>query len=286
MTEVAENTSAEEQVAESTVSTTSFIGEDGNFTENWMETAGVHEDLRGDLTLKSTKSVASLASQLVNAQKMIGKSGNMVVIPDENSTEAEWQNYYDQTRGVDTAGDYVLEHDEAVGEINADVETALKELAFSEGMRNSTLQKLIALDDQRMIAMREAMDNAKVQEKAAAEEALKKEWGAAYEQRLHLANRMINENVSDENKEAVLDAIGNDPRVADFLANIAKKFVEHKVIDADVTESTPNDAKAEIEVLRNTPGYVTGELAKTSPARHRQITEQLEVLYKKAFPGK
>ena len=285
MNEVAETTSEESQVATESVST-GFIGDDGNFTENWMETAGIHEDLRSNLTLKSTKNVASMASQLVNAQQMIGKSGNMVVIPDENSSQVEWDNYYDQTRGVDTAGDYTIAHDEALGAVDETMEAAFKDLAYSEGLRNSTVQKLIAMDDQRMLAMREAMETQTANEKAAAEETLKKEWGGAYDQRLHLANRMIEENVNDANKDAVLKAVGNDPRVADFLANMAKKFVEHKVIDADVSQQTPNDAMAEIETLRSTPGYVTGELAKTSPARHKQITEQLGMLYKKAYPGK
>ena len=281
MTEVAETTSEETtQVAESTVST-GYIGDDGNFTEGWMEAAGIHEDLRSNQTLKTTKNLAGMASQLVNAQQMVGK--NTIAIPTDESSEVEWEAFKDNFRPA-TAGDYSFEHAEDIGEVNAEFETAIKEFAHSEGLRPSTMQKLIEMDDQRILGMREAMEQQTAMEKTTAEETLKKEWGAAYEQRKHLANRMIEENVSEANKEAVLAAVGNDPRVADMLANMAKKFVEHRVIDADVSQPTPNDALAEIDTLRNTTGYMTGELSKTSPAKYKQITDQIAGLYQKVYP--
>ena len=153
-------------------------------------------------------------------------------------------------------------------------------------MKPADVQKLIELDDARIMGMRQSIEEAKVQETQAAEEAFKKQWGGAYEERLHLANRMIEENVSDENKPALLDAIGNNPQVADFLANIAKKFVEHKIISAEVDQPTPTEALAQVEELRNTPGYITGELANTSPARYKQITQDIAALYQKAYPDK
>lgn len=283
MTEIAETTSEETQVATETVST-SYIGDDGNFTENWMETAGVSEDLRTDQTLQATKSVASMASQLVNAQKMIGKNPNMTVVPTDQSTETEWAEFHKACGRPDTPDEYQITHAEGIGEIDAEVEGALKNLAHSHGLRPETVQALTELDDTRMLAMRQAMANAEIQAKTDCEESLKKQWGAAFEERSHLANRMIAENASDENKEAVLEVIGNNPIVADFLANMAKKFVEHKIINADINTPTPLDAKAQADTLRATPGYISGELANTSPARYKQITQEITALMEQAYP--
>ena len=202
MSEIAENTSVETPVANDSVST-SYIGENGEFTEDWMEKAGVSEDLRGDLTLKSTKSVASLSSQLVNAQKMIGKNPNMAVIPTEQSTEEERNEFYKLCGRPDTPDEYAITHAEGIGEVDVEVEGAFKNLVHSEGLRPETVQKLIELDDARMMAMRQAMENAEIQKTADCEEALKKQWGAAFDERRHLANRMIAENATDENKEEV-----------------------------------------------------------------------------------
>jgi hypothetical protein len=174
MTEVAETTSEETQVASEPVST-SYIGEDGNFTENWMETAGVSEDMRGDLTLKSTKNVASLASQLVNAQKMIGKNPNMTVLPTDQSTEEEWNEFHKACGRPDTPDEYTITHAEELGDIDTAIEGAFKNLAHSHGLKPETVQALAELDDQRMLGMRQAMEDAAVQKAADCEEALKKQ---------------------------------------------------------------------------------------------------------------
>ncbi len=260
-----------------------FDGE-GNFAENWMQTAGIDENMRGDLTLKATKSVKGLASQLVNAQKMIGKTGNMVTVPDEKSTEAEWNEFYSKTGRLETPDDYQITHVQEVGEIDNELEAAFKNYVHSKGLRPDVVQGLIDMDDQRMIAMRQAHEKAQENAMLEADEAFKKQWGAAYEERKALANRMLADNTDERTIDHIKNIIGNDVIVGDFLANIAKKFVEHKVISADVSQSTPVEALAQAEELRNTVGYITGELFKTSPATHNRITQEIAALMKKAHP--
>ncbi len=278
MTEVAENTSEETQVASETVS--EF---DGNLGEGWMEKYGVSEDLRSNQTLLTTKDVAGMASQLVNAQKMIGQNPNMAVIPTEQSSETEWSEFHKATGRPDTPDEYQIAHPEGV-EVNAELETSFKGLVHSEGLRPSTVQKLSDFYENTIAGMRQAMVDSQVQAKTDCEEALKSKWGAAYDERLHLTNRMVAENATDENKDHVLASIGNDPVVADFLANMAAKFVEHRIITADINQPTPPDALAAAETLRNTPGYINGELANTSPARYKQITKEISALMEQAYP--
>jgi uncharacterized protein len=262
--------------------TTSYIGDDGNFSEGWMEKAGVPEEMWGNPTLTSTKSVASMSSQLINAQKMIGKQPNMAVLPSDQSTQVEWDEFHKACGRPDTADEYTITHHEDIGEFNVETETAFKNLAHSEGLRPETVQKLMELDDSRIMGMRQAEQERQTQETEKCEADLKSKWGNAYEERLHLANRMIEENTTDETKDMLLGKVGSDPVVADFLANMAAKFVEHKVISADVTKHTPSDAIAEAETLRNTPGYLNGQLKQTSPSRYDQITREIAALYAEA----
>ncbi len=261
-----------------------LVGEDGNFSENWMEVANVSEDLRADPTLKSTKNVAGLASQLVNAQKMIGQNTNTIALPTETSTEVEWDEFHKKMGRPDTADEYEITHLEGMGEIDAVTEKSFKELVHLEGLKPATVQKLIEFDDNRMLALRQAMTDGDTLKRTEANDKAKAKWGSACEEREHLANRMVEENTTEESKQAVLDIIGNDFVIADFLANIAKKFVEHKIISADVDKVTPVEALAKAEELRNTAGYVSGELSKTSPARYEQITAEIAALYKSAYP--
>jgi hypothetical protein len=283
MSETTETTSEGTQVATETVST-GYIRDDGNFTEDWMEKAGIPEEMRSNQTLMSTKNLASMSSQLINAQSLIGKNANMAVIPTEQSTDLERTEFNKLCGCPDTPDEYTITHAEDIGEVNAEVEMGFKNLAHSHGLRPETVQALTELDDARMLAMRQGMADAKIQAKADCEEALKKQWGGAFEERMHLANRMVAENATEENKQAILDVIGNNPIAADFLANMAKKFVEHKVISADINTPTPLDAKAQADDLRNTPGYISGELANTSPARYKQITKDIASLMEQAYP--
>ena len=278
MVEVAENTSVETGSEETVSETVAF---NGNLGEGWMEQYGVHEDLRGNQGLQCTKTVASMASQLVNAQNMVGK--NVVPIPNADSPQTEWDAFHDNFR-PSTAGDYAIEHAEGVGEIDAVAEGAFKEFVHAEGLRPSTVQKLSDMHDQYVINAEAIVAKAEEQKFTDCETALKKQWGAAFEERKALANRMISENVSDENKGALLDYMGTNPFVADFLANIAAKFVEHKIIDATLKQNTPGDALAKADDLRSTPGYIDGTLANTSPARYKQITADISALMEEAYP--
>ena len=278
--EVAEPSAGEQEVAVST----GYIGDDGNFSEGWMEKSGVSEDMWNNPPLTSTKNVASMASQLINAQKMIGKQPNMTVLPTEQSTQVEWDEFHKSCGRPDTPDEYNIVHHEDIGDFNIETEMAFKNLAHSEGLRPETVQKLMELDDSRIMGMRQAMQEAEIQKTEECTAALQKQWGNAYDERLHLANRMIEENTTDETKDMLLGKIGSDPIVADFLANMAAKFVEHKVISADVTKHTPSDALAEADMLRNTPGYLNGQLKQTSPARYKQITKEIAALYAEAHP--
>lgn len=281
MTEVAEQTSVETPVADSPVS--EVVAFDGNLGEGWMEKYGVAEDLRSDQTLQTTKHIGALASQLVNAQKMIGK--NTTSIPNADSPQTEWDAFHDNFRPA-TPDDYAYEHAEGIGEIDAEAEGAFKAFAHAEGMRPETVAKLMAMDDARIMAMREAIEMGKQRDIDQFNIDSKKEWGAAYDERIHLANRMVNENATEQNKAAVLEIMNKDVRVADFVANMASKFVEHKIIDATITQNTPQNALAKADDLRNTPGYITGELANTSPSRYKQITEEITALTEEAYPEK
>ena len=63
---------------------------------------------------------------------------------------------------------------------------------------------------------------------------------------------MIGENVAADDEEKVLEVIGNNPYVADFLANIGKKFMEGKLVTPDAVPEgarTPAEAKLKMNEL-------------------------------------
>ena len=119
------------------------------------------------------------------------------------------------------------------------------------------------------------------------EAALRQQWGAAYDERLAAANRMIAENTTEQNKPAILARIGNDPVVADFLATIAKKnFSEDTAPGHQETSTalTPGEAKLKMNELvaeRAAQPNLRGD----NPSKYTRLNQEIERLATLAAAG-
>ena len=283
MAEGTESASVEatQEVASEAVS---LINADGTFAENWKDS--LPEDIRGEKSLDTFSDLPGAMKQLISAQKMIGKRDDRIALPGEGSTDVERDEFFKALGRPDTAGEYKMETSADIADhMDADMVVKAKEIFHDLGITQSQAKGLFAFEEARIAAGLEQQGQQAQQQYAEAETALKAKWGNAYEERLHLANRMIAENTTEETKEVVLNAVGNSPDVADFLANIATKFIEGGIIEGEGPKRlTPSEANVRIEELQNTPGYLTGELAKSSPAKYAQVTQELKEVFEAKNP--
>jgi len=222
-----------------------LVDADGKFSEGWRDL--LDEDLREEKSLESIKDIGSLARSYVHTKRMVG--ADTIKVPSEKSTEAEWEELFDRIGRPKTSDEYELPIPEEYKEhYNEDLIQAGRSLFHKIGLSQKQAQALWAFEQQRLEkAVADQAANAEA-EMRSAEEALRQKWGDKFDARIHLANRMIAENTADEeNKNAVVAAIGNNPHVADFLANIGEKFIEHKVItDIDGSHSAALDLERQI----------------------------------------
>ena len=275
-------TEASEETQVATDEAVSLIDSEGKFSEGWKDS--LPEEIRGEKCLDTFGDLSGAMKMLVHAQKSIGK--DKIVMPTEKSTQAEWDSFYEIMGRPKTPEEYVWEPGEGIAEyvdpnLTAEARTLFHELGFS----SKQAEALFAFEEKRITGALEQQEVVAAQAMKESEEALRAKWGGAYDQRLHLANKMVAENTTEETKQPILDTIGNNPVVADFLATIAKKFVEGGIItgtEADMP--TPVEATAKADELRATPGYLDGQLKKTNPAKHRQITQDISALYEQAHP--
>lgn len=265
-------------------SPTGLVKDDGSFSENWKET--LDESIREEKMLDNLGDFHGLMKQFVHAQKNIGK--DKVVMPNEKSTENDWNAFYKATGRPDTPDEYKFDKDEELNEYyNDDILKTFMEGAHKAGITTKQMAFLNNFENERIrlaVELQKAEEQRLLRE---AQEASDAKWGAAKDQRLHLANLFVNENTAEgEDREALLARVGNDPIVADLFATAAKKYIaEHKAIAGQMKEPTPNEALAKIAELQNTEGYMTGQLASSNPGRHKAIKEEIAALYKKAYPG-
>lgn len=270
-----------------------IIDADGNLAENWLET--LPEEMRKEKCLETVTGWQSLISQYVNGQKAIGK--NKVVVPTETSSEAEWDAFYKAIGRPETVDDYKAEVPEELSEIlDANRLAAYKDFAHKHGVSEKLFNEFLNFEVQQTLNLLKEDDQAEERAMMDAKQELIKRWGAAYDERKHLADRVITVLRPDpESRIGILEKYGNDPDFLELLSDAGMRLVEGKPLTVEVTgAATPKEAEAQLSELRSTPGFILrfadgphkGKYLKdVDPERHKAIIQKQQELIKKAYPS-
>jgi len=286
-----------------------FIGPDGQLLEGWQD-ALVPEDLRKDLPnfwpiFDNIKGVMKTAG---NQARTIGKKG--ITLPDEKSTEDEWNTFFDAIGRPSKSIDYEIKRpaDFPQDYWDDNMANSAMELFHKIGLNKKQAKALEQFDNERVLNGIEKLREEISAEVEEAENLIKKEQGDKYDERLHLANlgiekvtaawpaerkaRLIGKKIEGGDGQAIYEGGINDPRFAslkpillDFMAELGEKLAEHKIITEPEITGDALGLQAKIKELESTEGYVSGKLKETDPKRHEQIRVELEALYKKLYPS-
>lgn len=228
---------------------TQFIEKEGLLKEGWID-AYAPEDMRHENVYKKVSSIQDLTKQVGVLDRMVGKKG--IIIPDPKTATSSDIDAFQMALGrPEKVDDYKAEFpDEFKDFYDPDTIKDFKQFAFKKGLKQEDFQDILnykmEMDRRDIEWMEQDIEN----EKRETEEILKKKWGSAYETRLHLATYMIeNNSEGGEYRESLLEKMGNEPIVADFLATIAKKFIESGSLrEVEMTQAmTPAEANAKMK---------------------------------------
>ena len=258
MNEASEAQVASESSAEQVAQTPqTFIDGDGKFLPGWKEHY-VPEEMRADKVFDTFDDVGGGLKMLGSLQTMIGKKG--VIVPGEASPPSEWDTFYRELGRPDTKDQFQMKVADDLAEVyEENLIAKARDMFFSLGFNQKQVDALWLFEEERVRGIIKAQGEAEVKARLDMENTLKEKWGQDYEPRLHLANRVVSENIENqEEKEALLNVIGNNPIVGNFLANIGAKFMEHKIItDTEhPTGMTPDEAMTAAKKIENTPGFL------------------------------
>jgi len=282
--ETTEETTTEETVTEPLVA--DFLNPDGTFKEGWVE-ALTPEDFRsaGDKLVYGTVSgLKDALKRLAHQQRTIRKQGKGVMPLGKEPTATEVELYRAAMGVPETPEGYNIETPEGLGEYFDDAMIKESGKVYHDAhLTPAQVTAIVDLDAKRLREGIEEQEALAATAREETEEALRKEWpGETYDEKLRLANRVIAENVSEEDEEAVLAIIGNDVKVAKLFAKLGAAFLEDKTVSTDGGQ--PSTVTSEIDRLQVTPGYANGELRRTNRKEHDRIVARLAVLYARKFP--
>jgi len=256
--------------------TETYVNPDGSFKDGWQ--SQLDPEIRDDPAVKPYKRWQDGFKSLVNAQRMVGK--NKIAVPSANSSQGEWDEYYKAGGRPETAADYGLKAPEGLpGELfpperltkwqerfhKAGISKKAADMIISEYAADIGLD-LQAHQTDTELAMTELKGG------------LQRDWGAAYDQNIHLGNLAIEEGVkgNEEFKDRLVAKFGNDPDFIRFASNLGGKFSEAKLIDAKIP--TPADLDDQIKTIMN-EGGAQGPYMNRDHPRHKDYVAKVQKMF-------
>lgn len=223
-----------------------LVNAEGELRENWRES--LPEDIRGDKVFERVSNFEGIMKTLSSSERAYGK--DKIAIPNEASSEAEWDSFYTAGGRPKAATEYDLSRPEELPEehYNQELATAAQELFHKIGLSQSQADALFEFNNNNV--MSQLTKNSQDAEAMTAEltNGLYADWGNAYEQKKHLGNVAVERGTdgNEEFKERIAQKFGNDPDFIRFAANLGGKFAEAGSVNVEMIP-TPGDIQTQID---------------------------------------
>lgn len=233
-------------------------------------------------SLATVKDLPDLIKGYVNAQGLIGQK--RIALPPNNATEAQMAEFFTAIGRPDSVEKYSAADVKPADGVTFD-EAGLKEarqLFYSIGLTDSQQKKLMDFYIGGMNKTHGEMATALANGKAATENALRQEWGHAYDANLGLVRDAIAHYGDADLAKELETSLGNNPGLTRMLLKFAKTLSEDTspTNKFAIREGTPQAAQARIAELkkdaefmkalddRSNPGHA--DAVETWTAVHRQ----------------
>ena len=219
--------------------------------KSWKE--AIPEELRNDPNISKFTELEALAKSYVNATRMIGQ--DKVAVPNNNSTEDQWNEVYDKLGRPESAEKYQLDVKSDIVPLDEGAIKQFAENAHQLGLNNKQAQGILEFYKNSMegSAQQSKIDNETAQ--ANAEQELRKEWGSNYENNIKKAGSIAKANMNPEDLDMELKdgtRLGDHPAIIKGFANIANLMSEDKLVSTESENvSQGTDYEAEISKIVN-----------------------------------
>ena len=228
---VAETTQTTEPVAP-TIATTN-----NSTPATWKDS--ISQEFREDPNISKFTEIDALAKSYINATRMIGQ--DKVAVPNENSTDDQWNEVYGKLGRPESADKYKLEVNSEIAQIDEGSIKSFAENAHKLGLNNKQAQGILEYykDSMEGTAQQSRIDTETAQAQSEAE--LRKEWGRSYDDNIKKAGAIAKANMSEDILNMELKdgtRIGDHAAVIKGFANIANLMSEDKMIGTDEDSAT------------------------------------------------
>jgi hypothetical protein len=233
-------------------------------------TSGLNDELKGYAQNKGWKDPSSVVDSYRNLEKVHGVPRERLLKLPEKAEDAEWGEVYNRLGRPSKADDYQLPVPEGdKGEFAKIAGGKFHEL----GLTKDQGQKLAKWWNDSLSQNKQTFEAQRTQALEGELNALKQEWGQAYDQNVNIARKaMTTFGISNEKIESLEKTTGFTDLMK-LLHGIGSKIGEDQFISGDSKAGfgtmTPSAAESEIRTLRNDQSFVKDLLAKKADAVKR-----------------
>jgi len=219
--------------------------------KSWKE--AIPEDLRNDPNISKFTELEALAKSYVNATRMIGQ--DKVAVPNNNSTEDQWNEVYNKLGRPESPDKYKLEVNSDVVPLDESAIKSFTENAHKLGLNNKQAQGILEFYKNSMEGSVQQSQVDMETAQAQAEQELRKEWGRAYDDNIRKAGALAKANMNPEILDMQLQdgtRLGDHPAIIKGFASIANLLSEDKLVSTESENvSQGTDYAAEISKIVN-----------------------------------
>ena len=237
------------------------------------------EPIRNDPSLADVKDISGLATQFINAQKMIG---GRIPMPGKDDADG-WNELYNKLGRPETADKYQIDDTVYHGlERDADFEQSFFAKALEAGLSNNQVSHILdwyngqvaGIVETTQISPQDTINT------------LRQEWGNATNQKIGFAQRAIGEFGGDDFAQFLDEYnLSNHPMMVRFAAAIGEKLLEDSAPIGSQNQMimTPEEAKLKIGQIMQDPNnlYHASHVGKSG---HHEAIAEMQRLYALAYP--
>jgi hypothetical protein len=245
--------------------------------------------MRGEVAFKDIKDVGGLAKSYLAAQRLVGM--DKIPIP-KGDDPKDWDPVFNKLGRPETADKYAFTPPADLKHFKADdefVKPLVEEFGKTAHALGLTQKQAAGIFAWYAGASDKAMDGGISQSTEATQAAigeLKKEFGAAFQQKIELGHRAV-EYFGGKPLKDFLDetGLGDHPVLVRTFAKMGAELGEDKLVGLgnDSNTLTPDEAKAKIAALGRDENWMKDYQDATRPG-HRAAVEERTRLYQFAYP--
>ena len=269
---VAETTQPTTEAPKEQISSTT---EQPTVAKSWKE--AISEEFRNDPNISKFTELDALAKSYINATRMIGQ--DKVAVPNENSTDDQWNEVYTKLGRPETADKYKLEAKSDIVPIDEGAIKTFAETSHKLGLNNKQAQGILEYYKSMMEGTAQQSRIDYETSHAEAVQQLRQEWGKSYDENVKKAAAVAKANLGTDILEIQLkdgSVLGDNPTLIKGFLKIANMMSEDKIVSTESENvDQGKDVEQEIATIMNDR---TGPYWNKTHPDHDKIVQQVYTL--------